>query len=362
MSEEPTAIAVETVDDPERFRRTLEEAITADPTHAATLRYFSHPTWTDLVWRGREAARGSRFVGLLARRGDAVVGWWPLVASRRSFGFRLQNIGQEVSDYAEPHVGAGLDDEEAGAVVVALLETVTRLRRRFAFAQFANFRMPRGLPLPASRLTGDWRCGKERADFFLDASPWEGDWDAYVKARFGLKSRKNMRNEWNVLARRGEVTIDRPTRDGFGALKPLYEAWYRYGDAADRARRDKLDLWWNVFEAVFDDLLEPSVLAVDGRPASLVFGFRRGATFDLFSMTFDPALTAESVGKLHLQRVIRAWFERGGRRIDFLVGDEDYKKRLATGEDRISTLWFHHRATPSGLLRSLSRKGRPIEV
>lgn len=170
-----------------------------------------------------------------------------------------------------------------------------------------------------------------------------------------------MRNEWNVLARRGEIAISRPSLPELERLRPFYEAWYRYGDAADPARRDKLDLWWRFFERVDGDLLEPSLLAVDGRPASLIFGFRRGPTFDLFSMTFDPELSADSVGKLHLQRVVRAWMEDGGRRVDFLIGDEDYKKRLATGHESVSTLWFHHRSTPSGLLRSLARKGAPLD-
>lgn len=360
MNQSADAISVETIEAPESFVALLEEVLAREPREFNGLRYFSHPAWTDLAWTRREAGRGSRFLGLVARRGGAVVGWWPLVASRRSFGHRLQNIGQEISDYAEPHLSPDLDRAAAEATVVALLDAVVGLRRRFAFAQFANFRLPAGLVLPARRLSGDWRTGKERDDHFLDATPWDGDWEAYVKARFGLKSRKNMRNEWNVLARRGEVTITRPSGGQFERLRPFYEAWYRYGDAADAARRDKLDLWWRFFERVDRDLLEPSLLAVDGRPASLIFGFRRGTTFDLFSMTFDPELAAESVGKLHLQRVIRAWMERGGRRVDFLVGDEDYKKRLATGHERIATLWFHHRSTPSALLRSLSRKGAPL--
>ena len=45
-------------------------------------------------------------------------------------------------------------------------------------------------------------------------------------------------------------------------------------------------------------------------------------------MVFDPELAEESVGKLHLQRVVRDWMAAGGTRFDFLVGDEDYKKRL----------------------------------
>ncbi len=352
---------IEVVEDAAHFCAAIALAMAEDTAAHGAPRYFAHPAWTELVWTRREAPQASRFVGLVARQGGAIVGWWALVASKRSLGWRLQNIGQEISDYAEPHVAATLEGSARQALTLAFLGAVRRERRRFTFAQFANFfpTSEDGFAGELARLPGNWRLGKPRDDLAIDATPFGGDWETYVRERISRKSRKNMRNEWNVLGRRGEVTIERPAdRAALEALRTHYTAWYRYGPAEDPGRAAKLELWWAFFDRVFDDLLEVSVLRVAGVPASLIFGFRRDRDIDLFSMTFDPAFMAESVGKLHLQQVIRAWMEAGGRQFNFLVGDEDYKKHLATTKAETRTLFLHHGAGPLALLRGLSPKGK----
>lgn len=355
-------VEMEIVERVEDFLATIGAARAADVSAHGPCRYFSHPAWTDLCWTRREAPRGSRFLGLVARREGRVLGWWSLVISKRSLDLRLQNIGQEISDYAEPHVAATLSPEDRDALTLAFLAAVAGEAKRFTFAQFANLHPAHrdGFLAEVRRLPGHWRASGPRDDLFLDASPFGGDFEAYVQARFSRKSRKNMRNEWNVLCRRGEPVIERiGDIAAFEALKDDYFAWYRYGDDG-AARRDKLDLWWAFYRAVFDDLLEASVLRIDGRPVSLILAFRRGADRDLFSMTFDPALAEESVGKLHLQRVVRAWMEEGGHTFHFLVGTEDYKRHLATGKVETRTLFLHHRSGLLAALRSLSPKGEAI--
>ena len=353
---------IEIVERVEDFLATITAARAADLAAHGPCRYFSHPAWTDLCWTRREAPRASRFLGLVARRDGVVVGWWSLVISKRRLDLRLQNIGQEISDYAEPHVAATLPSEERDALALAFFAAVAREAERFTFAQFANVHPAHrdGFLAALKRLPGNWRASKPRDDLFLDASPYGGDFEAYVQARISRKGRKNMRNEWNVLCRRGEPVIERiADLAAFEALKGDYVSWYRYGDDGT-ARREKLEIWWAFYCAVFDDLLEASVLRIDGRPASLILAFRRGADRDLFSMTFDPALTEESVGKLHLQRVVRAWMEEGGHTFHFLVGTEDYKRHLATGKVETRTLFLHHRSGLLAALRSLSPKGEAI--
>ncbi len=357
---------IEPLQDIGAFLSAVDAARAAAPARHANLRYFSHPEWTRIVWTAREAGRGSRFLGLVARNpAGETIGWWPLVLSKRSLGWRLQNIGQEICDYAEPHVAADVD---APPLVSAMLKTVERLAPRYTFAQFANFRPSAGLALADRPMTealaglgGGWRVGPARGDLRLDAGRYGHDWQVFLKERISARQRKNMRHEWNVLCRRGAIDIEHPDRTALAALKPAYLDWYRYGHD-DAARRQKLDIWWSVFLSVEDEMIAPSVLRIDGQPASIIVAFRRRRDLDLFGMVFDPHYAEESVGKLHLQRVIRDWMEAGGGSFHFLVGSEDYKTHLATDTQKLRSLYFYHRRNIPGLLRALKPRGEPLDA
>jgi CelD/BcsL family acetyltransferase involved in cellulose biosynthesis len=355
---------IEPLHDIEAFLSTVAAAREAAPDRHSNLRYFSHPEWTRIVWAEREAERGSRFIGLVARdlAGD-VTGWWPLVLSKRSFGWRLQNLGQEICDYAEPHVAIGAD---APSLVSTMMRAVEKLASRFTFAQFANFQPAGNLALtdpPVAEeladLGGGWRVGPTRDDLRLDAGRYGNDWQTFLAERISTRQRKNMRHEWNVLCRRGTISIERPDRAALAALKPAYLDWYRYGQD-DAARRQKLDIWWSVFLAMEEEAIAPSVLRIDGEPASIVIAFPRQRDLDLFSLVFDPRFAADSVGKLHLQRVIRAWMETGGGKFHFLVGSEDYKAHLSNEVVKVRSLYFYHRRNIQAFFRAMKPRGEPL--
>lgn len=352
------------MEDVAAFLSAVVAARAAAPSRHANLRYFSHPEWTRIVWATREARRGNRFLGLVAYDPiGEVAGWWPLVLSKRSFGWRLQNIGQEICDYAEPHIAA---DADAPSLLSAMLKAIERLAPRFTFAQFANFRPSADLVLAdrpvadaLAGLGGGWRAGPARDDLRLDAGRYGNDWQTFLKERISPRQRKNMRHEWNVLCRRGAVSIERPDRAALAALKPAYVEWYRYGED-DTARRQKLDIWWSVFLGLEDEAIAPSVLRVDGEPASIVIAFRRQRDLDLFSLVFHPRFADESVGKLHLQRVIQGWMEAGGNSFHFLVGSEDYKAHLASDMTQLRSVYFYHHRNIRALLRGLKPHGEPL--
>lgn len=355
---------IEPIYEIEAFLSAVVTARRTAPDLHANLRYFCHPEWSRIVWAEREAGRGSRFIGLIARDpAGEVTGWWPLVLSKRSFGWRLQNLGQEICDYAEPHVAIGVD---IPSLVSAMLRAVEKLASRFTFAQFANFQPAGNLALTdkpvvenLADLGGGWRVGPARDDLRLDAGRYGNDWQTFLTERISARQRKNMRHEWNVLCRRGAISIERPDRAALAALKPAYLDWYRYGQD-DAARREKLGIWWSMFLSVEDGAIEPSVLRIDGEPASIVIAFPRQRDLDLFSLVFDPRFAAESVGKLHLQRVIRNWMEMGGGTFHFLVGSEDYKAHLASDAVKVRSLFFYHRRNIRALFRAMKPRGEPL--
>ena len=308
-------------------------------------RYFNHPAWVELVWQRMEAPRGSRFAGLVVRHDGAPVAWWPLILSRRSLGFRLQNLGQEISDYATPHVEPA-HAAHTDTLFSAMLEAVRGLRRRYAYLQWQQFLPPEGIGLPPDlapgpRLSHGWKAGAPRDNFFIECGPFAGDPDAWFSQRLSRNVRKNLRHEHNVLKRQGELAlVALPDHTSLAPLRDPYFSWYRHGLANSSARQLKLDIWWSFYEAQVAGLLDASRLNVGGRCASLIFGFRRGGEYDLFSLAFDPELAEFSPGKQHLVLLIQREIARGTTRFNFLAGDEAYKRQFAT--DSYPTWDLHH--------------------
>jgi hypothetical protein len=143
--------------------------------------------------------------------------------------------------------------------------------------------------------------------------------------------RKNFRYEYNVLRRKGKlVLLPLSNSVTLASVRDQYFSWYRYGDSNDLAVRSKLELWWSFFETQLSVTLDTSSLDLDGRPISLIFGFRRRDQYDLFSLTFDPGYAEYSPGKQHLLLLIQREIAKGTKRFNFLAGNEGYKRQLAT--------------------------------
>lgn len=299
------------------------------------MRYFHTPAWIDLVWQHFEARRGSRFAGLLVRCNGTLAGWWPLTLSRRSSGFRLQNLGQEISDYAEPHIEPRYR-QHADTIFTAMLDAAVSLRRSYAFLQWQQFLPPEGALLPPQLQAGPrrmdgWIAGAPCLNYYIECGPFARNPDAWFSRRLSSNVRKNLRHEYNVLRRQGEVrlvSLNEPP--ALSALRDKYLLWYRYGDPSDLARRSKLELWWSFYETQLGTILDASRLDLDGRPISLIFGFRREDEYDLFSLAFDPAYAEYSPGKQHLLLLIQREIANGTMRFNFLAGNEGYKRQLAT--------------------------------
>lgn len=321
-------ITCEIVDDPALFIAIIGNG-------GEAVRYFHTPAWVDLLWRHFEGQRGSRFVGLLARCKGVLAGWWPLTLSRRSSGFRLQNLGQEISDYAEPHIEPR-HRQHANAIFTAMLDAAVSLRQSYAFLQWRQFLPPEGVRLPPQLQAGPrrmngWISGTPRQNYYIECGPFARNPNTWFAQRLSRNVRKNLRHEHNVLRRLGEVNlVSLNETPALSALRKQYFLWYRHGDPNDPARRSKLELWWSFYESQLGINLDASRLDLNGCPIGLIFGFRRGGEYDLFSLAFDPAYAEYSPGKHHLLLLIQREIANGTIRFNFLAGNEGYKRQLAT--------------------------------
>jgi CelD/BcsL family acetyltransferase involved in cellulose biosynthesis len=74
------------------------------------------------------------------------------------------------------------------------------------------------------------------------------------------------------------------------------------------------------------DLLRLHALRIGGHPAAVFYGFHHRGRSYAYLTGFDPALAFASPGTLIVAHAIEAAAREGAREVDFLRGEEDYKR------------------------------------
>jgi CelD/BcsL family acetyltransferase involved in cellulose biosynthesis len=127
-------------------------------------------------------------------------------------------------------------------------------------------------------------------------------------------------------------------------------------------RWDRLSEQWVV--SLFEDLLQNpsegcvavlSTLRAGDRIVALHFGLRAGSNLSYWFPTYDPAVSRYSPGLVLLLGIIESAGASGVRRIDLGVGEEEYKRRLMTGEVRVAEGWFERPSTIARVRRLRER-------
>jgi CelD/BcsL family acetyltransferase involved in cellulose biosynthesis len=127
-------------------------------------------------------------------------------------------------------------------------------------------------------------------------------------------------------------------------------------------RWDRLSEPWVV--SLFEDLLQNpsegcvpvlSVLHAGARIVALHLGLRASSTLSYWFPAYDPAASRYSPGLVLLLMIVEAAGAAGVRRIDLGVGEEEYKRRLMTGEVRLAEGWFE-RPSAIALMRRLRKR------
>ena len=80
------------------------------------------------------------------------------------------------------------------------------------------------------------------------------------------------------------------------------------------------------------------LLAVDQVPVGSWYGWSIGGRYSYYQAGFDPTWSRYSPGTLLLLRTIHAAFEEGASEYDLLLGDEAYKRKLASDARQVATL------------------------
>lgn len=168
-------------------------------------------------------------------------------------------------------------------------------------------------------------------------------WDVAYRRQTSAKSRNTDRRKLRRLHELGEVRFDL-TGSGELLQRGLDEAFEIYrrrwrGRAGDAGGFGSDPRAWH---AVADRLgsegrVQLVTLRIDGVAVAFTYSFLFNETMWLHRLAFDPALGQYSPGWLTVLHAIGLASRAGASRVDFGVGQEAYKARLATSATRL--LW-----------------------
>jgi CelD/BcsL family acetyltransferase involved in cellulose biosynthesis len=80
-----------------------------------------------------------------------------------------------------------------------------------------------------------------------------------------------------------------------------------------------------------------SCLTLNERPISATYGMEKNGRYYYFSNAFLP-VGSFSVGRIHLWLLLQSLCQRGITDFDFLIGDEEYKRKWPVSEYRLETV------------------------
>jgi CelD/BcsL family acetyltransferase involved in cellulose biosynthesis len=301
--------------------------------HAANPVVFNHPAWFLSALAAFGDGRPLRVIRIL--HGSVTVAFWPLWLKRlglkEGFVRILEPAGARVTDYCSPLFRAGHDVGQLTGLLVtaaaALLDAQTVLLWPKALivpstddvidmAAKSNGLLARSLagPCPAMSLGGSY---------------------ADLEARWSKSHRGDVRRQIRRLSQTGKLELVRCTsRAEILAMLPRLYAmhtanWRARAGAADLESSPMTTFVAKIAEGLPLDLIDASEVRLDGIAIASHFGFRQGSELLWYKPTFDVAWANYAPGKVHIALAAQHGIASGMDRIDFMQGNEPYKRLWA---------------------------------
>ncbi|MBK7725355.1 MAG: GNAT family N-acetyltransferase [Dehalococcoidia bacterium] len=287
---------------------------------------FQHPAWYR-VWL-RHFGNGASPVFLSIRRGEHLVGMAALDMDREE----ARQLGDHnVQDYAGPLALGGEEATVAAGVLEWLREDLTPGAVFWGLAKDSPMRDA----LAEAAEAGGWESS-ESHEAVCPGVDLPGDFEAFVGG-LSKHDRHELRRKMRNFEAAGAVEFTSLAQAS--AVAGEMDTLFRLMRAS---RGDKDEFLTPVMEAFFRDMattfaelgmLRLAKLRLDGVTVAMTLSFEHAGTTFLYNSGYDPEFSRLAVGLVSKASAIRESIERGGKRFDFLRGDEEYKRRLG-GVDR----------------------------
>lgn len=296
---------------------------------------FQGDAWSAQV----AAARGVDGAAILTvSDGDDLVALLPLRISTGAAGRVATGLGEPFQQYSEMLLAPGYDGAAALRLMIAALRADARpdaimLRKvrvdstlHAAMAGFAT-----------SGHASPFVAAEAGAAPFVDLAPYPDFADFHATVSF--KSRKNLRNARNRLARNGELTV-LVDDQGEGLAAAIAGSHAGRLDWLDREGQVSRAFADPAFETFLAALAKPEVtglgviavtIKAGDTPVAYQWGFVHKKRYYAYIASWAPEYEEFSPGKMIMEEVLRACHARGIEVADFLMPASRYKFTWATG-------------------------------
>jgi CelD/BcsL family acetyltransferase involved in cellulose biosynthesis len=272
---------------------------------------------------------------VLLEKGSSVA-LFPLGEHREGGLRRLEWLGRGVTDYQAPLLRSAASFSP-GELLSALRRAAIRLGCDLVSLDRMPSRRADGSP---SLFSGH---GFHRLHYGAHGLELPADLETFLAGRFSAKERYNQRRSAKKLAGLGRLEfriLDDPAEraDLTDTMIAHKRMRYRATGAIDNFREPAVAEFYRKAAERPELGVELSLLSLDGRPLATHWGLARrgggeaGVLYFLMPTFEAGPLDKYSPGKLFILRTLEALRDRGFRRLDFTIGDEEYKLKWCTDE------------------------------
>lgn len=321
----------------------LQDAWLALEEEANTPVFFQSFKWTRFVAATRERSGLDLRIVVVRDAGRPVL-IWPLSIEHVMAGRIAQDLTEPFGQYSDALIAEGYD-------AVALLDAAWTEIQRWNVDALVVQRVRADAAISGWISAKGHKVGDTREAPFVDLSPYN-DFASY-HASIRSKTRKNLRNYRNRLARSGHVThrlivdeqevkeltrlcltwrSDWLTASGLSSAAFQHPAFQQIieGLADGDYGAPPLQLMMLALESSCKTCAKNTSPSIDGIVA-IQWGFRHGNRYYAFMSARNPEFDAYSPGRLHLEDVIATCASEGISLVDLLVPRVPYKDTWATG-------------------------------
>ena len=193
----------------------------------------------------------------------------------------------------------------------------------------------------------------------------DGTWSEFWSSRT-QRFRKTVRNVINRLERLGQVSVE-----DLGSSATPTQCLDIFRRVAQRSWKANLpvSILRNPSVARFFEELTQTlraraqlrfwVLSIDGEPVATEYHVQDGDAVYALRSDFDERLRDASPGAYLNYAITRSYFDEGVRRYEMGPGDAEYKRRWATEETQLDTVWVFNRTPYARALYQLERRAVP---
>lgn len=298
--------------------------------HASDARVFNHPEW----WQAAIEAfgHGRRLHVATVREGGKLMALWPLwlkrLGPKEACARVLEPVGMRATDYCLPLIRAGQSPVHMLDLMIDEIARSIDFQTLLMLAKLPADPFAPDEVLEASRRRG-LACAVKPHPCSVMSLPSSYD---ELQRQWSKSHRGDVRRQIRRLSQAGPLElVAHRSRDEIAALLPALAAMHT---ANWRARTGAADFETGPMGLFLDALvrrlplefIDASELRIGTAPIGYHLGFRQGAKRFWYKPAFDIGWANYAPGKVHIALAARQSITDGGAEVDFMQGNEPYKK------------------------------------